>query len=402
MASAKRLSKALNIDDLQKLANRALPSPIRNYLEGGADDEWTMARNRAAFDDYVLSPRALVDVSNIDTSTEIFGTRSALPLILSPTGMSQLFHATGEVSVARAARDAGLLYGLSTMATTSIEDVAKIAPNRYFQLYLFKDLGLTKALLERAWANGYVALALTTDTKVGGNRERDIRTGMTMPPKFGLGSLVSFALHPEWSLGALRHPNFELANVVDQVGQLPKGTRLADYINTQFDRSATWKGLEWLRANWPGKLAVKGVMAPDDCLTAVECGADAIMLSNHGGRQLDGVAAPVDVLPAARDRIGRRAQLIVDGGVRRGVHVVKALALGADACSIGRPYLYGLAAGGEAGVRRALEIFRSEIERGMALLGRSDIGSISTGDVQRLQALLADPTTSSRKAKPPR
>jgi L-lactate dehydrogenase (cytochrome) len=387
-----KAARAHNIADMRRLARRALPLPIREYLEGGADDEWTLARNTRAFDDWALTQHTMADVSHIDPATDLLGFKSALPLMLSPTGMSQLFHASGEMAVARAAAAAQIPYGLSTMATTSIETVAASGAMRYFQLYLFRDRGLTRALLERAAAHGYGALCLTTDTAIAGNRERDLRTGMVMPPRFKLGSLISFAAHPRWSLGALRHRDFRLANVADHVGDIASGgTNIIDYVNKQFDRSASWKDLEWLRGEWRGKLVVKGAAAPADCLTAMNCGADAIMISNHGGRQLDGTAAPVDYLPAIRDRIQSGAQLIVDGGVRRGTHVLKAIALGADGCSIGRPYLYGLAAGGEAGVARVLAILRAEIERGMGLMGRTRVADIANADIQHVSEFAARP-----------
>ena len=386
------LTRAFNIRDMQALAQRALPAPIRHYLEGGADDEWTMARNTAVFSEWVLAQSTLVEVSSVDTSTDLLGFRSALPLMLAPTGMSQLFHASGELSVARAAAAAGVPYGLSTMATTSMETVATTGAMRYFQLYLFRDRGLTEALLERASAQGYGALCLTTDTNIAGNRERDLRSGMVMPPRFGLGSLFSFAAHPRWSLGALRQRSFQLANIVRHVGDIrPRGTSVIDYVNSQFDRSAGWKDLEWLRGRWHGKLVIKGAMLPADCRRSVDCGVDAIMVSNHGGRQLDGTAAPLDYLPSIRDCIQDRAQLIVDGGVRRGTHVLKAIALGADGCSIGRPYLYGLAAGGEAGVSRVLTIFRGEIERDMALMGRTRIADVTAKDISHLSEFRRKP-----------
>ena len=386
------LSKAFNVADVRALAGRALPRPIRDYLEGGADDEWTLARNRAAFGDWVLAQRTLVDVSVIDPGTDMLGFRAAMPLMLSPTGMSQLFHASGETAVARAAAAAGVPYGLSTMATTSIETIAATGANRYFQLYLFRDRELTRALLERAAANGYGALCLTVDTAMAGNRERDLKSGMIMPPRFTLGSLMSFAGHPRWSLGALKNRSFQLANVVDHVGDIGSaGTSVIDYVNAQFDRTATWKDVEWLRSQWSGKLVIKGAIMPGDCLEAVDCGVDAVMVSNHGGRQLDTAGAPLDYLPAIRDRIGDRAELIVDGGVRRGTDVLKAIALGANGCSIGRPYLYGLAAGGEAGVARILSIFRSEIERDMGLMGRTRIADITAADVDHLSQFRSKP-----------
>jgi L-lactate dehydrogenase (cytochrome) len=391
---SRNLARARNIADLQRLARRALPLPIRDYLEGGSDDEWTAQRNTRAFAEWALTQHTLVDVSQVDAATDLLGFQSALPLMLSPTGMSQLFHATGEISVARAAAAARIPYGLSTMATTSMEAVAASGAMRYFQLYLFRDRGLTSALLERAAVHGYGALCLTTDTAIAGNRERDLRSGMVMPPRFGLGSLASFALHPRWAAGALRNRAFRLANIADHVSDLaPDGTSVIDYVNRQFDPSATWKDLEWLRGQWRGKLVVKGLATPADCVNAMRCGADAIMVSNHGGRQLDGTAAPIDYLPAIRDHVQDGAQLIVDGGIRRGTHVLKAIALGADGCSIGRPYLYGLAAGGEAGVARAIAMLRAEIERGMGLMGRPRIADITLADVQHLSRLAPHPTS---------
>ena len=381
------LSRAFNVRDVQALAHRALPAPILHYIEGGADDEWTMRRNSQVFDEWALAQSTLVDVSTIKTSTDLLGFRSSLPLILSPTGMSQLFHSGGEMAVARAAAAAGIPYGLSTMATTSMEKVSASGAMRYFQLYLFRDRGLTKALLEEAAAHGYGAIALTTDTNVAGNRERDLRTGMVMPPRFTPKSLLSFAMHPRWSLGALGNRSFQLANIVGHVGDIARsGTSVIDYVNTQFDASASWKDLEWLRSQWSGTLVVKGAMLPSDCRNAADCGADAIMVSNHGGRQLDGTGSPVDYLPAIRDKVGTRIQLIIDGGIRRGTHVLKAIALGADGCSIGRPYLYGLAAGGETGVARVLAILRGEIERDMALMGRTRIADIKSDDVRHLSS----------------
>ena len=388
MAPTGALARAHNVADMQRLARRALPLPMRDYVDGGADDEWTMRRNTAAFDQWTLAQRALVDVTSLDPSTELLGHRAALPLMLSPTGMSQLFHREGERAVARAAASAGVPYSLSTMATTSMADIAATGVRRCFQLYLFRDRGLTAALVEQAAATGFGALILTVDTPVAGNRERDLRSGMTMPPRFSLGSLASFAAHPRWAAGALRNRGFRLANVADHVGDLgADGTSVIDYVNRQFDRSASWDDVAWLRARWHGPLVVKGLLMPDDCAHAVAAGADAIMVSNHGGRQLDGAATPIEQLPAIRDRIGTAAQLICNGGIRRGSHVLKAIALGADGCSIGRPYLYGLAAGGEAGVTRVLALLRAEVERGMALMGRTRIGDVTADDVQALRGV---------------
>lgn len=372
------LAKAFNVADMQALAARALPLPIREYLEGGADDEWTLARNRGVFDEWVLAQHTMVDVTGVDPGADLIGFRSAMPLMLSPTGMSQLFHASGETAVARAAAAAGVPYGLSTMATTSIETVAATGADRYFQLYLFRDRGLTKALLERAAANGYGALCLTVDTAIAGNRERDLKSGMIMPPRFTLGSLMSFVAHPRWSFGALRNRSFQLANVVDHVGDIGRGgTSVIDYVNAQFDRSATWKDVEWLRSQWAGKLVIKGAIMPGDCASAVACGGDAIMVSNHGGRQLDTAIATIDALPAIADAVDGRVELLIDGGVRRGTDIVKAIALGAKAVCVGRPVLWGLAVAGQQGVEHVLALLREELDLAMALCGAPTVEAMT-------------------------
>lgn len=385
-----RISSIANIGDMQRLARKSLPLPVRDYLEGGADDEWTMRRNVASFDDFVLRSRGLVDVSHIDTSAELLGFKSSLPLMLSPTGMSKLFHHGGELSVALAAASAGVPYGLSTLSTMSVEATAASGAMRYLQLYLFRDREITQDLLDRAADNKYGAICLTTDTPVSGNRERDVRNGMTIPPRLSLTSILSLVLNPRWTQHALRRETFQFANLIEHIGTMAgKATSPMAFVNQQFDRTITWKDVEWLRARWRGKLVIKGLMDPEDCASAVACGVDAIMISNHGGRQLDAVNAPLDYLPAIRDRIQNGAQLILDGGVRRGTHVLKALALGADGCSIGRPYLYGLSVGGEAGVARVIEILRSEIERDMTLMGRVRIADVTRSDVE--QARLIQP-----------
>ena len=361
---------ARNIADLELQAAKRLPAPIWHYLQGGAEDEWTTARNTSAFQRYALVPDVLIDVTRIDTSVLLLGHRFPLPLVLSPTGMSQLFHADGEMAVARAAAASQILYSLSTMATATIEDVATAGGPRMFQLYCFRDRGLTLELLSRAQAAGYVAICLTVDTPLAGNRERDIATGMTLPPRFTLRSLLEFAAHPRWVLPKLFGTPFDLANVTRYAPSVSQGrTGIMEYVNSQMDRSIGWKDLEWLRSNWKGALVVKGVLSAADARRAAELGCEGVMISNHGGRQLDGAVSPIEQLAPIRDAVGHSLCLILDGGVRRGIHVLKAIALGASACAIGRPYLFGLAAGGERGVTRAIEIFREEIERGMALMG---------------------------------
>lgn len=372
------LERCHNIADLRRRARRRLPSPMFHYLDGGADDEWTLRRNTAAFDDYPLMPRQLTDISSVDLSTRVLGLTLDWPVFLAPTGMSRLFHHGAEPAVARAAAASGTLYSLSTMGTTSIEDIARVTRGpKMFQIYILKDRSLTSEFVDRCRESGYDALCLTVDAARAGNRERDLRTGMTMPPRFTPRSLASFALSPHWAWHLMRHPDFRLANVEHRVDVLSSSAMsLIDYLNTQFDRTVTWHDVEWLRSLWTGPLVVKGLQSVADVRTAAGIGVDAVMLSNHGGRQLEGAPAPIDCLAPARDAVGADIELIVDGGIRRGTHVVKALALGADACSIGRAYLYGLAAGGEAGVARALGCLKLEVERTMALAGRTRISQL--------------------------
>lgn len=373
------IKKCHNIGHIRTLAQKKLPAPMFHYIDGGADDEITLRRNTTAFDRYDLMPRYLVDVAKIDTRTKLFGKTLEWPVFLSPTGMSRLFHHEKELGVARAAAKAGTLYTLSTLATTRLEDVAAATQGpKMFQIYILKDRGLTAEFVQRCKAAGYDALCLTVDMPMAGNRERDKHTGMTMPPKFGLASLMSFALHPHWSLNFMLNPDFQIANVVHRVDAIGGGRMgLMDYVNSQFDRAVTWPDVEWLAKQWNGPLVLKGLQAPDDAVRARDAGATGIMISNHGGRQLDTAAAPIDCVEPMREAVGDALELIVDGGVRRGTHVLKALALGANACSIGRGYLYALAAGGEAGVSRALTLLRGEIERDMALVGVNSISSIS-------------------------
>jgi L-lactate dehydrogenase (cytochrome) len=369
----------MNITGYRDAARRALPAPLFHYIEGGADDEWTMARNTAAFESFRLLPRNLVDVSKIDLSTRILGREIAVPFFLSPTGMSRLFHVDKELAVARAAEKFSTFYSLSTMATTSIESIgAEIKSPKIFQVYLFRDKGLNREFISRCKAAGYDALCLTIDTPVAGNRERDKVFGMTMPPRLGLRSLLSFAAHPRWTAGLIRDPHFKLANVAHRVDALKQGSMsIIEYINGQFDRTATWEDAAWLIQEWGGPFAIKGIQSVEDARKAVEIGASAIIISNHGGRQLDGVPGAVELVEPIRAAIGDTPEIIVDGGIRRGTHVVKALCLGANACSIGRPYLYGLAHDGQRGVESVLAILSEEIQRTMTLMGCSDVRQLN-------------------------
>lgn len=374
-----QLRRARNVADLRLIARRRLPRPIFDYIEGGADDEVSLRRNVNAFARYELVPDVLNDVSSIRTDTTIFGQPSRWPLILSPTGLTRMFHGDAELAVARAAARHGLIYSLSTMGTTRIEELAEVSAGpKVFQIYVFKDRGLTAEFIARCKEAGFHGLILTVDTPVAGNRERDRASGLSLPPRLTPRSLLSFALHPFWSIPALTGAKFDLANVSHRVDALAaRSMSLFDYIAGQFDRSVGWRDVEWLAREWDGPLAIKGIMTPEDAKRSMDSGATGVMISNHGGRQLDGAPAPVDQIAAVRDAVGDGPDVICDGGIRRGSDVVKALALGATACSIGRPYLYGLAAGGEAGVDRVLALLGEEFERSLALAGVNDIARLT-------------------------
>lgn len=364
-------SKYYNIARLRAGAKRTLPRPIFDYIDGGADDEIAMHRSTSAFDQMEFLPRFLQDISRPDHNVEIFGQRIPFPLLLSPTGLTALFHKDAERAVARAAGDAGLPYCLSTLGNTTIEEFAATGTGpKLFQIYIFKDRGLTEEFVQRAKECRYAGLVLTVDTLIPGKRERDIASGLQLPPRLSARAFLDFALRPKWSLPALFGRNFEFVNVAHRVAGLSgKKMSLVEYIGEQFDRSVTWKDVEWLASKWNGPLAIKGLVTGSDAQCAVNCGADTIYVSNHGGRQLETCVSPITQIAEVANAVSGRAKVICDGGIRRGSHIVKALAMGADACSIGRPYLYGLAAGGQNGVERALGILREEYERTMTLLG---------------------------------
>jgi len=371
--------------DFRPLARRRLPEPVFNYLDGGADDELTLRRNTAAFDDYELLPSQLGDVSSVDLSSTLFGETVEWPVMIAPTGASRLFHGAGEQAVARAATKFGMVYSLSTLGTATIEDAAAAADcPKLFQLYVFKDRGLTEEWLARCKASGYVALALTVDTPVAGNRERDYVYGFSAPPRSRLRQVFSYARYPGWVARVLLRNDLDVVNLSSSEAAkqgLKKGFR--QFFAEELERSLTWQDVEWLRNRWDRSLVIKGVQTVEDCRRAADAGATAVMLSNHGGRQLESAPAPVDCIAAVADALRDRLEIICDGGIRRGNHVVKALALGANACSIGRGYLYALAAGGQAGVERALQLLRSEVERTMALAGCNSIGKLGRSHVQR-------------------
>jgi L-lactate dehydrogenase (cytochrome) len=381
------LKHCYNISDLRKRAKQKLPAPMFHYIDGGADDEWTLRRNTSAFDDYQLIPNFLTNVENIHLKKTILGCDLDLPFFLSPTGMSRLFHHEKELGACRAADKFGTLYSLSTLATTSLEDVAKETQGpKMFQIYILKDRELTREFVQRCKDSGYKALCLTVDTMVAGNRERDLVNGMTMPPRItSFKNFFSYATSFSWGLHMLRDPNFKLANVVHRVDAIGKGSMgLIDYLNSQFDRSVSWDDAAWLAEQWDGPFILKGLQSPNDAKRAVDIGATGIMISNHGGRQLESAPAPLDCVSDMREAVGNDLELIVDGGIRRGTHIIKSLAAGADACSIGRGYLYGLAAGGQAGVERALSLLIAELERSLALLGVNDINQLDRSHLKKL------------------
>ena len=381
---AERLrAQAANIDDLRTLALRRLPSGVFNYIDGGAEDEVTMHANCTAFRRWNFAPRVLCDVSQVDTSTTLLGRRLPIPLVLAPAGFSRMPDPDGELAVARAAARAGLPYSLSTVATRSIEEVAAAADGcNWFQLYPLRDRELTRDLVQRAAGAGYQAMMPTVDMAVSGRRERDVRHGFTLPPQIGLGTILDGIRHPGWTWRFIRSEPIVFSNVIGRSaadGTTP--VALADFINTQFDPGFSWRDVAWLRDVWQGALVLKGIQTVADARIAADHGCDAIVLSNHGGRQLDGAPPALDLVAPIADAVGDRVAVICDGGVRRGGDIVKALALGARACMAGRAYLYGLGAGGEDGVDYAIELLAEEMHRTMALIGCTSVARISRAHV---------------------
>jgi L-lactate dehydrogenase (cytochrome) len=376
---ARRLARVASVDDLRELARRRLLRGAFDYIDGGAEDERTMAENSAAFQRLTFRPRVLRDVSAIDTSTTLLGRPLAYPLVLAPTGFTRMADPAGELAVARAADRARLPYALSTVATRSIEEVAEVNQGRkWFQVYMLRDRGLNKEMIRRAAEAGYEALVLTVDAPRLGKRERDVRRGFTLPPKIGLATLLDGALHAGWTWRFLRAEPVRFSNL--EGGRASDGTEpvsLAKQVDTEFDASLNWKDIDWMRSVWDGPIVVKGIQSVEDAVLAAEAGVEAIALSNHGGRQLDGAPTPIELVPPVVDAVGDRTEVICDGGVRRGSDIVKAVALGARACMAGRAYLYGLGAGGERGVDFVLSLLADDVHRTMALLGASTVGDLT-------------------------
>ena len=379
-----KINNCYNTKDFRRLAKKRLPSPIFHYIDGAADDEVTYRRNTEAYEQCDLVPNVLAGVENIDMSTTVMGQKIDMPLYLAPTALQRLFHHDGEKAVGKAAEKFGTMFGISSLATASIEEISDLIKTpKLFQLYVHKDKGLNNSMIDRCKDSNFDVLALTVDTIVGGNRERDLYTGFTSPPRLTLKSLLSFAIHPNWAFNYFIHPRFELSQLKDFFGE---GTNISvsisDYFTKLIDQSMDWKAAEEINKHWGKQFALKGIMSVADAKKAVDIGATAIMVSNHGGRQLDGSRSPFDQLAEIVDAVGDKIDVICEGGIRRGTHVLKALSLGAKACSGGRFYLYALAAGGQKGVEKALSNLQSEIKRDMQLMGVTSIDQLSRKNIK--------------------
>lgn len=377
----RRLGAALSIRDLRAVAARTTPRAVFDYVDGAADAELTARRNRAAFAAVELVPEYLSPVDQPDLSTRVFGREIAMPLIFAPTGYTRMMHHEGEAAVSRVAARHGLPYTLSTVGTSTVEEVAAAAPGgeHWFQLYLTRNESLNKELLDRALAAGFTTVVLTVDTPVAGRHPKDMRNGLTIPPSLTLRTLFGMARYPSWVLNKLTTAPITFASLSSMGGETIDAVRVADVV---FEPTLNYEHLAWLRANWPHRLLVKGILSPRDARRTVEAGADGVVVSNHGGRQLDRTPATLTVLPGIRAELGPDATVILDSGVTHGLDILAARALGADAVMIGRAYLYGLMAGGERGVERALTILREEYSRSLQLLGLNSSAGIARHHVR--------------------
>ncbi len=378
-----KINKCHNIKDFRELAKTSLPSPIFHYIDGAADDEITYKRNTKAFDECYLVPKVLRSVENINLGTKILGKKIDLPFFLSPTALQRLFHHQGELAVAKAAEKFNTFFGISSLSTVSIEAIEKINAPKIFQLYFHKDRGLTNSMIDKCKSYNIDALALTVDTITGGNRERDLKTGFTSPPKITLKSFLSFLFHPKWTLNFLLRKKFDLPFLSEFVKE---GTDIrisvSDYFSNMLDQNMNWEDAIEIKKRWNGVFCLKGIMSKEDAIKAVDIGADAIMVSNHGGRQLDGSRSPFDQLDEIVDAVAGKIDIICDGGIRRGTHILKAISKGANACSGGRLYLYALASGGEEGVTQSINNLKSELTRDMKLMGLTKISQLSKDNLR--------------------
>ncbi len=378
-----RLKDCNNFHDFRKLAKKRLPSPIFHYIDGAAEDETTHQRNTSAYNDVDLVPNVLRGVENVDLSTTIFGKKIDLPFYCSPTALQRLFHYDGERAVGKAAQKFNTMFGVSTIATVPVEELGAIDTPKMFQFYYHKDHGINSAVLEKVKASNYDVLALTVDTITSGNRERDLRTGFTSPPKLTLSSLFSFLSKPMWGLNYVFREKFELPLLKDTVGELSNvATSIGTYFSTMLDQSMDWNDAEKLSSEWGGHFALKGIMSVEDAKRAVDIGCTGIIVSNHGGRQLDGSRSNFDQLAEIVDAVGDKIDVICEGGIQRPTHMLKALSLGAKACAGGRLYLYALASAGQAGVEKALGLYKTGLERDMKLMGCTKISDLNRNNLR--------------------
>jgi L-lactate dehydrogenase (cytochrome) len=380
---AVRLKDCHNFHDFRTLAKRRLPGPIFNYIDGGADDETTLRQNTASIARCDLVPNVLRGVADVDLSVTVMGQKLAMPVYCSPTALQRLFHHQGERAVAAAAAKYGTMFGVSSLGTVSLEEVRKAHDNpQVYQFYFHKDRGLNRAMMQRAKEVGVNVMMLTVDSITGGNRERDLRTGFTIPFRLTLGGMVQFAVKPMWGINYVTHEPFRLPQLDEHI-KMDGGTMsISRYFTEMLDPSMTWDDVAGMVREWNGQFCLKGVMSVEDARRAVEIGCTGIVLSNHGGRQLDGSRTAFDQLAEIVDAVGDRIDVMMDGGIQRGTHVLKALALGAKAVGVGRYYLFALAAAGQAGVERALGQMRNEIERDMKLMGCKSVRELSRANLR--------------------
>jgi L-lactate dehydrogenase (cytochrome) len=372
-----------NFQDFRRLAKRRLPGPIFNYIDGGADDEVTLRKNTSSFERVDLLPSVLCGVSEVDLSVTVMGQKLALPIYCSPTALQRLFHHEGERAVAAAAEKFGTMFGVSSLGTVSLEELRKKHKNpQVYQFYFHRDRGLNSAMMSRAKEAGIEVMMLTVDSITGGNRERDLRTGFSIPFRLTWGGIAQFVMKPAWGLNYITHERFRLPQLEEHVDMGSGSSSIGSYFTNMLDPSMTWNDVGKMVAEWGGKFCLKGVMTAEDARHAADIGCAGIVLSNHGGRQLDGSRTAFDQLGEVVDAVGDRIDVMMDGGVQRGTHVVKALSMGAKAVGIGRGYLYALAAAGQPGVERALALFKAEIERDMKLMGVTRVGELSRANLR--------------------
>jgi len=377
------LKQCHNHHDFRLLAQKRLPGPIFNYIDGGADDEGTMRRNTSAFDNCDLVPNVLRGVKDVDLSVEVMGQRLDMPVYCSPTALQRLFHHQGERAVASAAEKFGTMFGVSSLGTVSLEELREKHSNpQVYQFYFHKDRGLNSVMMQRAKDAGVEVMMLTVDSITGGNRERDLRTGFSIPMRLTLGGMMQFAMKPMWGINYVTHERFKLPQLDDHVDMGGGAMSIGRYFTDMLDPSMDWDDVAKMVAEWDGQFCLKGIMSVEDAKRAADIGCTGIVLSNHGGRQLDGSRTAFDQLPEIVDAVGDRIDVIIDGGIQRGTQVLKALALGAKAVGVGRYYLYPLAAAGQGGVERALGLMRSELERDMRLMGCSAISDLTKEQVR--------------------